>query len=545
MIDIESYYPAENADYEGNPLITLLPALDPDKLAGLVSTDLSFDVTRRDHADHVRVQYLMGLMKFYIPSAQQQQWMWSLWSLMCEGYRQRNPLKVSTTAAFNAMCESLVANKPRPASTPHFMDSSWCSVLIGTPGVGKSSTVKALLKSLGQDLYHHKAHGQLYQQLAIHIEPAKNSTGKALAQQVFSALRDAAKKTKHPMPYDENRMPETEPLLLRAIEVLSQKLNLGVLVIDELQHLYRGTGAMDEDAMKFLTSLINRLQVPIVFIGTWPCLALLSQEGRLARRAVSPASDFFRRMPDDEEWEGFLRVLFRLQHTRQPVEVNEGIIKSFYHHTQGIADLAVKLFVMAQLEAIADGSEELSLTLLDKVAREHLGIIAPWVKQIQHGKSEEDPAIYDAEPVDFPKYIKSFASSTAIRASRKRPGKHPTAFMGNDAALALQVVESLLSAGVGDEESAKRMAVESVERAPHKPASEHVARILADTKPRAPRRSKSADSLQHARSLQQFSTLQDADVRKVTFLALHRNESPEQALRNLGYVVDATEDVLF
>ncbi|CAM5783790.1 ATP-binding protein [Rhizobacter fulvus] len=545
MIDVTKYYPTENSDYQGNPLISLLPSLNPETLSDLMSSPIKFFPERRDHADHLRVQYMMGLMEFYIPLQQQQTWAWSLWSLICEGYKRRNPLKVATTSQFNAMCESIVEGQPLHAPPGNFLESKWCSVLIGTPGVGKSATVNAVLERLGSDLYHHKNHGHLYQQLAVRIQPAKNTTGKGLALQIFTELRDIAKKTEHFVPHGGDKVPETEPLLLRAIEVLSHKLNLGILVLDELQHLYRGTGAMDEDAMKFLTSLVNKLQIPMLFVGTWPCLSLLSQEGRLSRRAVSPAGDFFRRMPNDEEWYDFLGVLFRLQYTRKPVELNKGISDILYHHTQGIQDLTVKLFVMVQIAAMGNDSEEISMTLIDTVARNQMPVVAPWIRQMQLGKREDDVLIYDAEPVDFKKYIELVAAKAALNKSRRKvKGSSDTVPM-SESAMVYQIAEAVVAATEIGAEDAQSLATESMRKAPHKSVSEHVFRLLGDARPKGPQPTKATSASKQAKVFAQFEALDDEDLRKVAFLALHSKASPEQALRDAGLVVDALADIPF
>jgi hypothetical protein len=542
MIEVNQYYEPENTDYAGNPLITLLPPLNPDIIAGLMTSPAAFYPERREHEDHLRIQYILGLMEFFIPMDHQVAWAWKAWSLVCQNYRHRNPSRKSTTAAFNELCASIRAGQVKTDDAAHFLDSPWCTVLIGTPGVGKSSTVNSLFGRLGTDLYHHKMHGQMYQLLSIRVQSASSSTGKALSLSVFRALQQMAAESGHPVPFAQGRPPETGPDLLYAIKVLADKLNLGAIVLDELQHLYRGTGAMDEEAMKFLTGLVNLLKVPLFLIGTWPCMALLGLEARLARRSFSPTAGFFRRMTLNDEWRDFAGALLNMQYVRNPVEVSEGYLVELYKHSQGIQDVAVKLFVLAQLEAIADGSETLSLTLLQRVADEHMSVLAPWVSHMQRGASEEDTMIYDAEPVDFAKYIELFQARVALRASRLRSSRRVPL---NKSAAVYQIADALVTTGALDVESAQALAADSLKKAPHKHLADHVTGILEDNKPKGPKPTKSTNPLLRKKVVDGFERLDDDDIRKVVFLALANRRTAEQGLREAGYMCDAVADVPF
>jgi hypothetical protein len=539
MIEISRYFPPENPDFAGNPLVTFMPPLTPETLERLMSSPIVMDEAKRDHEAHLRIQYVMGLMDFFIPQAQHSDFAYNLWSHICNSLARRNPLAVDATQEFNDMCDSVLAGEPLPDSKASFLDSPWCVTLIGTPGSGKSSTVNALLRRFGTTVMHHKLHGALYQLVSVHIQPTKQQTGKRLAEQVYLTLVTAAESTGHYVPRISR--PTTEAGYMYEIEVLARKLNLGVLVLDELQHLYRGTKGMDEQSMVFLTSLVNRLSIPVVLIGTWPCLALLGHEGRLARRGVSPVSAEFRKMKNDDEWFDFLATLFSVQYTRFPVKLTKHLANQFYEYTQGIQDLAVKLFVMCQMEAIADETETITPELVGRLGKERLTMLAPWLRHMRDGISETESFIYDAEPVDADTYLKEYAARAALKAAGTRKG--PKRVRDSDSQLrkATQVAKALGAVGLNDDASVNVLAAAAVARAPGKTTAQHVASLLKDIRPSGPRPTKSASAAKKAKVHQAFAELESDDVRRIVFMALHEGQSAEAALQEAGVLCDPLE----
>lgn len=537
MIEISRYFQPENPDFSGNPLVTFMPPVRPEMLDRLLSSPVVMDPSKREHEPHLRIQYAMGLMGFFIPQDQQSDFAYRLWCHICNSLSRRNPLNVDATQAFNDMCDSVIAGEPLADSKASFLDSPWCVTLIGTPGTGKSSTVNALLRRFGTTVMHHKMHGALYQLLSVHIQPTKQQTGKRLAEQVYLTLVTAAESTGHYVPRISR--PTTEAGYMYEIEVLARKLNLGVLVLDELQHLYRGTKGMDEQSMVFLTSLVNRLSIPVVLIGTWPCKALLGFEGRLARRGVSPISSEFLKMKNDSEWRVFLATLFLVQYTRIPVELSEEMANLFYELTQGIQDIAVKLFVMCQMETIADETESITTELVARLGKERLSLLAPWLRHMRDGVSETEEFIYDAEPVDADAYLKEFAARASLRAAGARKGAKKVKVSGSRTAA--QVVQALAALGIDDATSVGVLATAAVDKAPAKTSAQHVTDLLKEIKPKGPKRTRSASTAKKRKEYEAFASLESDDMRRIVFMGFHGGQSAEEALQATGVLCDPLE----
>jgi len=59
---------------------------------------------------------------------------------------------------------------------------------------------------------------------------------------------------------------------------------LGLLIIDEVQHLCGARGLGDERMLNFFVTLVNTAGVPIILIATPKAMSILQSEFRQARR---------------------------------------------------------------------------------------------------------------------------------------------------------------------------------------------------------------------------------------------------------------------
>lgn len=547
MINITRYFFAANTDYRGNPLVEAWPPLDRDAISALMVSKIAFSESERTHSTDLRIQYAHRLMDFFLPFDPQVDFNQKLWALICAGYKARDPSVACTTAAFDLLCESIANKKVQPSEVAHFRDSIWTAFLIGTPGTGKTSTPIALLRRLAGDLMHHQKWGELYQSLFTHVQAPKRSRGKSLAEAVYRKLVAEAKKIGLPLPYGNGKKPTTLAEFEDAIDVLVRKLNLGVLILDELQHLYAGTGEMDQDAMKFLTGFVSRMNVPVLFVGTWECAALLGLEVRLGRRVTGPTTSIFKRMQLDDDFTVFVQTLFSYQFTQKVVEATPELIEKVYFHTQGIADLVVKLIVMCQVEAILSGEEEITEALIDDIGINHMSIIAPAVRMMREGQSEEDATLWDLEPVDFKKYLDQFTAKLRLRGGRT--SARPSLRVVQAQHTADAVAASLHATGAVNPEEAQALAEAAVARDPEAPAVEHVAGILEEASKekdaKGPKPTRSKNERKQAEVDARFAELDDADVRKIVYLATRRKASIAEALEAAGHLCPILEDAAY
>ncbi|MFP3361281.1 ATP-binding protein, partial [Planococcus sp. SIMBA_143] len=73
--------------------------------------------------------------------------------------------------------------------------------------------------------------------------------------------------------------------------------------------------------------------------------------------------------------------------------------------SQGITDIAVKLFALAQGRAIETGVESITRELIIQVAKEDLKLVQPMLKALKDGRPTELGQFGDIMPMDIEEYL--------------------------------------------------------------------------------------------------------------------------------------------
>src|SRR5215204_6176145 len=85
-------------------------------------------------------------------------------------------------------------------------------------------------------------------------------------------------------------------------------------------------------------------------------------------------------MKNNKEWKLFVKALWRFQYTKVVclLKDNPELIKVLYEETQGITDLAVKAYMLAQERAIEIGKEELiTASIIRSVCKDKFRMLRP------------------------------------------------------------------------------------------------------------------------------------------------------------------------
>jgi hypothetical protein len=211
------------------------------------------------------------------------------------------------------------------------------------------------------------------------------------------------------------------PILSR----LLQNMGTGILVVDEIQHLSLARSGGSAQVLNFFTTLINTAQIPVLLVGTPKSLKVLTSEFRQARRSLSGHGGFlWDRLKKDENWALFLSGLWQYQWTRHVEGLTQELSDVMYEETQGIPDIAVKLFVMTQVRAIVTGKEKITAELIRKVAKEQFKIIRPMLDALRNGRKTQLLDYEDIVVPDVEEFIQreriQIDVQTFIQETRKR-----------------------------------------------------------------------------------------------------------------------------
>ena len=106
-------------------------------------------------------------------------------------------------------------------------------------------------------------------------------------------------------------------------------------------------------------------------------------------------------MQNDESWDILLRTMWKYQWTRKKTPLTEELKNLIYDESQGIIDIAVKLYVMAQIKAISDETECVTQEVIREVAAEKLRLVKPMLDALRSGNMKKIMRFEDIRPLDI------------------------------------------------------------------------------------------------------------------------------------------------
>jgi len=115
-------------------------------------------------------------------------------------------------------------------------------------------------------------------------------------------------------------------------------------------------------------------------------------------------------MQNDVSWDVMLRAMWNNQWTQKRSELTEELRNTLYDESQGIIDIAVKLYALAQIKAIADGTETVTPVSIREVAAEKLRLVKPMLDALRAGDKKKLLQYEDIRPIGVEDYIAAQAS---------------------------------------------------------------------------------------------------------------------------------------
>ncbi|AFS39192.1 AAA family ATPase [Alteromonas macleodii] len=387
-----SYSDPGLAEYRGNPLIEALPQICVDDIAlakALASRPAHSEAELNMHAN-LRIHAIAKLMDgdFFHPLPSHLNLEKKLSLMIRSGYVKRNPAKNLDKEVIQ---ENYLKTQGKEATINVFPTtdrSVQSTTLIGCSGSGKTTAVKKILSTYPQLIEHPKYN--MHQQLTyVFVECPSNGDLASLCSNFFHAVDEVLGTVYHRRYTQKIRI--GEKTLLQAMKQIAVDHSIGVLVIDEIQHL-QDTKEKRDFLINFFTELTNTLGIPVLVVGT-PKATGISKDLRGARREIGFGSMHWgisKTEKDLDRWRGFVRRLWRFQwvqkRTKKP---SEDILTHLFVLSQGILDITVKIFVIAQIRAIVSGAEELTIPLLDTVYKEEMKSVHPMLDALRSGRVSE------------------------------------------------------------------------------------------------------------------------------------------------------------
>lgn len=409
-------------DFAGNPWIEALPdILSPEQVIEALSSYPPMDPLERQLEPHLRIHLIPQRLSQYFQPLEQHLVLYDAISSMIRGgYVERNPFSPSV---IRRLSQTEDAGHKGNAYQPHSTAKSMA--LIGISGSGKTSSLNRILSLFPQVIVHSEYQGQdfsRYQVTHIRLEAPYDGSLKALCLQLFSVI-DTLLGTQYLERYGNGKW--STNVMIPILSRLLQNMGTGILVVDEIQHLSLARSGGSAQVLNFFTTLINTAQIPVLLVGTPKSLKVLTSEFRQARRSLSGHGGFlWDRLKKDENWALFLSGLWQYQWTRHVEGLTQELSDVMYEETQGIPDIAVKLFAMTQVRAIVTGKEKITAELIRKVAKEQFKIIRPMLDALRDGRKTQLLDYEDIVVPDVEEFIQreriQIDVQTFIQETRKR-----------------------------------------------------------------------------------------------------------------------------
>ena len=418
-----SYIEQDFPDYKGNPFIEALPEVwGPETAVEMMTEDVAFHEGERKRDSHYRLQCIRRLFRYFQPIEQHIDIEHRLSTCIRQGYLNRSPLKKGYAMTLLSGYDAQYNPEGFQSVRSGFKPTSVGFTIIGISGVGKSTAVERILELYPQVIRHANYGGRhlnLTQITWLKLDCPYDGLIKGLCYQFFDAI-DRILETRH-LSKIKNRT--SIDMLMIHMAQLAGLYCIGVLVIDEIQHLSLAKGIGSEKMLNFFVTLVNTIGIPVVLIGTTKAKDILQSAFRQARRSSGQQGDMlWDRMKKGISWDIMVASMWKYQWTKNIVPLTQNMKDALYDESQGIIDIAIKLYAMVQIRAIGTGSESFSAKDFKVVANEKLNFVKPMLDALRSGNKRKIEQFEDISPISIDDYLSTYANAvnTKLNISPKK-----------------------------------------------------------------------------------------------------------------------------
>ncbi len=387
------YNQQEIEEYSYNPFIEALPKIfTANDVVEKFTVLPKISDEDRNKAENLRYHIIKRAKTFIQPLPIHIKIERKLSSLIRRGYLSRNPVDKSflqSLRILNGLDDRSIKENSIQDELNNIRSTADSISIIGISGIGKTTAIERLLLMYPQVIKHFEYNGTNLTRTQIvwlKIDCPYDGNLSTLCKSFFTAIDDILG-TRYLEKFGySNRITST---MMINMTKLAWRYGIGVLVIDEIQHLLNAKNDMEE-MLNFFVTLTNTVGIPTVLIGTSKAQKLFKGNFRQARRAASEGAVMWDRMKkDSEEWNFFMESIWEFQGLKKIAKLTDKLIDVFYDECQGITAVAVNLFLLAQERALQDGKEEITVGIIRETAKNDLQIIKPMIKALRNNNLSE------------------------------------------------------------------------------------------------------------------------------------------------------------
>lgn len=395
-------------EYNGNPFIEALPPiLSAEEAIEKLTVYPKYNPRERMLDKQYRIHLVQRLFQCFQPLTIHLDLESRISRVIRQGYLARNPFRPEYAAGLQEGYK-MIHNLNRELSSNNvFRTTAAGFTIIGVSGMGKTTAINRVLSIYPQVIVHSDYRGinfSMYQLVWLKLDCPFDGSLKGLCIEFFSKVDDLLG-TDYYKKFGTGR--KTIDNMLAVMSQIARNTGLGLLVIDEIQHLNRAKSGGDQKMLNFFVTLVNTIGVPVILVGTPKALSVLQSEFRQARRGSGQGDMIWERLRKDRNWNLLLSALWDYQWTKQHMPLTNELSNVLYEESQGIIDIAVKLYAMAQIRAITTEKEEITAKLIRQVAGENLKLVKPMLEALKSGDIRKIARYEDicTVDIDFPGFM--------------------------------------------------------------------------------------------------------------------------------------------
>lgn len=376
-------------EYRDNPLIEALPEiLTRNQVAGAISVYPIFDKEERNLTQEIRQHCIQRLFQYFQPFPHHFELQESFSAVIRQGYLARNPFRPEYAVSLRNGYEMIKDNNMNLDGNVLRTTSAGFTI-IGVSGIGKTTSIDRILSLYPQIIVHSKYKDMplsLYQLSWLKLDCPFDGSLKGLCIDFFIKI-DSLLGTSYYKKFGNSR--NSTNAMMPQMAQIAQAHCIGALVIDEIQHINLAKSGGSDEMLNFFVTLVNTIGVPVILIGTMKALYVLQKEFRQARRESGQGDMIIDRMHKNMEWDLFIEALLQYQWTKKEIANFDDISNALYYESQGIIDIAVKLYARAQITAISLGKEIVTPNLIREVAETNFKLVKPMLDALKSGNPKE------------------------------------------------------------------------------------------------------------------------------------------------------------
>ncbi|UPM54534.1 ATP-binding protein [Gottfriedia acidiceleris] len=402
-------------EYQGNPLIESLPPILTEEEFIQYSTVFPAYNNKECELDNsYRFHCIQRLFQYFQPFEVHIDLEQRISRAIRQGYITRNPFNVKQVKQMNDSYKALKLGLFLENYEGPMTRTATGFTIIGFSGIGKTTAIEKVLSLYPQCILHKNFRGEIFHFLQISwlkLDCPFDGSIKGLCMSFFSEIDRLIGTNYFSKLKSRNNSID---VLLQYMIHLANLHAIGLIIIDEIQHLNLSKSGGSEKMLNFFVTLVNTIGIPVIMVGTNKAIRILQSQFRQARRGSGQGDMVWNQMPKNEMWDLFIEGMWDYQWTKEFTPLTNNINSILYEESQGIIDIAKKLFMITQLQAISADIEKITPSLIEKVAKENLKLVKPMLKALKSGIPSEIAKYDDIQPIDMEEQIVKFKASIDV-----------------------------------------------------------------------------------------------------------------------------------